>query len=234
MAAAKKRSADKIRLIRNLILGFLGLLVLGFVTTTFYFGSGLSQNSVPQAGTDYEIIDGVELTQPARSLVVEEYFSYGCIHCKNFDPELEEWLTTLPDDVRFERKPTAFSRTWSILARAYYALKKAESLEGNHEQLFKGIHNGGRMFNSGQDIADYLDSQSLPAREFMRAFDSRGVSRQLNLAAEDTRRSGIRAVPTLVIAGKYRVGMNQGSQRALEVTEYLIEQERALIRGESG
>ena len=234
MAAAKRRSADKIQLIRNLILGFLGLLVLGFVTTTFYFGSGLSQNSVPQAGTDYEIIDGVELTQPARSLVVEEYFSYGCIHCKNFDPELEEWLTTLPDDVRFERKPTAFSRTWSILARAYYALEKAESLEGNHEQLFKGIHNGGRMFNSGQDIADYLDSQSLPAREFMRAFDSRGVSRQLNLAAEDTRRSGIRAVPTLVVAGKYRVGMNQGSQRALEVTEYLIEQERALIRGESG
>jgi thiol:disulfide interchange protein DsbA len=234
MAAAKKRSADKVQLTRNLILGFLGLLVLGFVTTTFYFGSGLSQNSVPQAGTDYEVIDGVELTRPARSLVVEEYFSYGCIHCKNFDPELEEWLTTLPDDVRFERKPTAFSRTWSILAQAYYALEKAEALEGNHEQLFKGIHNGGRMFNSGQDIADYLDSQSLPAREFMRAFDSRDVSRRLNRAAEDTRRSGIRAVPTMVVAGKYRVGMNQGAQRALEVTEYLLEQERVLIQGQSG
>ena len=69
MAAAKKRSADKVQLTRNLILGFLGLLVLGFVTTTFYFGSGLSQNSGPQAGTDYEVIDGVELTQPARSLI---------------------------------------------------------------------------------------------------------------------------------------------------------------------
>ena len=90
------------------------------------------------------------------------------------------------------------------------------------------------MFNSGQDIADYLDSQSLPAREFMRAFDSRDVSRRLNRAAEDTRRSGIRAVPTMVVAGKYRVGMNQGAQRALEVTDYLLEQERALIQGQSG
>ena len=89
MAAAKKRSADKVQLTRNLILGFLGLLVLGFVATTFYFGAGLSQNTVPQAGTDFEVIEGVELTQPGRSLLVEEYFSYGCIHCKNFDPELE-------------------------------------------------------------------------------------------------------------------------------------------------
>ena len=233
MAAAKKRSADKVQLTRNLILGFLGLLVLGFVATTFYFGAGLSQNTVPQAGTDFEVIEGVELTQPGRSLLVEEYFSYGCIHCKNFAPELESWLTTLPEDVEFARKPTAFSRTWSILAQAYYALEKAEALEGNHEQLFKGIHNGGRMFNSGQDIADYLDSQALPASEFMRAFNSRDVARRLNRATEDTRRAGIRAVPTLVVAGKYRVGMTHGAQRALEVVEHLLEQERALLMKQS-
>ena len=229
MAAAKKRSADKVLLARNLILGFLALLVLGFVATTFYFGAGLSQNTVPEEGTDFEMIEGVEPTQPARSLLVEEYFSYGCIHCKNFDPELEAWLTGLPADVKFARKPTAFSRAWSVLAQGYYALEKAEALEGNHEQLFKGIHNGGRTFNSGQDIADYLDSPTLPAEEFMRAFNSREVTRRLNRATEDTRRAGIRAVPTLVVAGKYRVGMTHGGRRALEVVEYLLERERSLL-----
>ena len=230
MAAAKKRSADKVLLARNLILGFLALLVLGFVATTFYFGAGLSKNTVPEEGTDFEIIEGVEPAQPARSLLVEEYFSYGCIHCKNFDPELEAWLTGLPADVEFARKPTAFSRSWSVLAQAYYALEKAEALQGNHEQLFKGIHNGGRTFNSGQDIADYLDSPALPAEEFMRAFDSREVTRRLNRATEDTRRAGIRAVPTLVVAGKYRVGMTHGGRHAIEVAEYLLEQERSLLR----
>ncbi len=230
MAAAKKRSADKVLLARNLILGFLALLVLGFVATTFYFGAGLSKNTVPEEGTDFELIEGVEPTQPARSLLVEEYFSYGCIHCKNFDPELEAWLTGLPADVEFARKPTAFSRSWSVLAQAYYALEKAEALQGNHEQLFKGIHNGGRTFNSGQDIADYLDSPALPAEEFMRAFDSREVTRRLSRATEDTRRAGIRAVPTLVVAGKYRVGMTHGGRHALEVAEYLLEQERSLLR----
>jgi len=197
--------------------------------------SGSSVGAQYEEGVHYQVLDPqAPLSTSGDGIEVSEYFSYGCIHCNNCDPELEEWLTSLPDDVRFERKPTAFSRTWSILARAYYALEKAEALEGNHEQLFKGIHNGGRMFKSGQDIADYLDSQSLPARVFMRAFDSQDVSRRLNRAAEDTRRSGIRAVPTMVVSGKYRVGMNQGAQRALEVAKYLLEQERALIQGQSG
>jgi thiol:disulfide interchange protein DsbA len=231
-SAKKKTSANKVELTRNLILGVMGLLVAGFVFTTLYLGTGLSQNAIPEAGADYEVIDNVTLAQPARSLTVEEYFSYGCIHCKNFDPTLEDWLTTLPEDVRFERTPTAFSRAWGVLAQGYYALEKADALEGNHEQLFKGIHNGGRVFNSGEAIADYLDSDELPAAEFMRAFNSRDVARRLNRAEQDTRRVGIRAVPTLVVAGKYRVGMLNGEARALEVVDYLIEQERALMQGQ--
>ena len=231
-SAKKKSSANKVELTRNLILGFMGVLVAGFVFTTLYLGTGLSQNTVPEAGVDYEVIDNVTLAQPGRSLTVEEYFSYGCIHCKNFDPTLEDWLTTLPEDVKFERTPTAFSRAWSVLAQAYYALEKADALEGNHEQLFKGIHNGGRVFSSGESIADYLDSDALPAADFMRAFNSRDVARRLNRAEQDTRRVGIRAVPTLVVAGKYRVGMLNGEARAIEVVDYLIEQERALMQGQ--
>ena len=93
-SAKKKSSANKVQLTRNLIVGFMGVLVAGFVFTTLYLGTGLSQNTVPEAGTDYEVIDNVTLAEPARSLSVEEYFSYGCIHCKNFDPTLEDWLTT--------------------------------------------------------------------------------------------------------------------------------------------
>ena len=234
MAASKKNSTKNVDRTRNAIFGFLALLVVGFVSTTLYLGSGMSQNAVPQAGTDYEVIANINPAQPARTVSVEEYFSYGCIHCKNFDPTLDDWLETLPEDVKFARVPTAFSRSWGILAQGYYALEKADALEGNHEQMFKGIHNGGRTFSSGEDIADYLDSQTLPAKDFMRAFNSRDVARRLNQAADNTRRVGIRAVPTMVVAGKYRVPMTNGPERALEVVDYLIDQERALIQGQSG
>jgi len=168
-----------------------------------------------------------------RVLSVEEYFSYACIHCKNFDPKLEAWTETLAEDVKFQRKPTAFSRAWGVLAQGYYALEKADALKGNHEQLFKAIHNGRRVFNTGQDMADYLDSNELSAEDFMRAFNSRDVSRKLARAASNTQRYNIRAVPTLVVAGKYQVGLENGAARALQVTDYLLEQERKLQQSQT-
>ena len=64
----------------------------------------------------------------------------------------------------------------------------------------------------------------------MRAFNSRDVSRRLAKAASDTQRNEIRAVPTLVIAGKYRVDMANGADRTLEVADYLLDRERALMQ----
>lgn len=229
-AAKKRTSAQAVQRTRNMVLGFLGVLVAGFVIGTLYFGSGLSQNAIPQEGSDYEVIGSADIDTPARALSVEEYFSYACIHCKNFDPKLEAWSQSLAEDVEFQRKPTAFSRAWSVLAQGYYALDKADALDGNHEQLLKAIHNGRRNFADGQDIADYLDSEELPAAEFMRAFNSRDVSRRLAKAASDTQRNEIRAVPTLVIAGKYRVDMANGADRTLEVADYLLDRERALMQ----
>ena len=48
-SAKKKSSANKVQLTRNLILGFMGVLVAGFVLTTLYLGAGLSQNTIPEA-----------------------------------------------------------------------------------------------------------------------------------------------------------------------------------------
>ena len=60
----------------------------------------------------------------------------------------------------------------------------------------------------------------------MRAFDSASVRRKLSRATDDTRRYQINAVPTLVVAGRYRVSTRNGTRRALEVADWLIEQER--------
>jgi thiol:disulfide interchange protein DsbA len=57
--------------------------------------------------------------------------------------------------------------------------------------------------------------------------------RKLNRAEQATRRTGIEAVPTMVVAGKYRVGMDNGAERALQVVDYLLEQERVLMQGEA-
>ena len=66
---------------------------------------------------------------------------------------------------------------------------------------------------------------------FMRAFNSASVRRKLSRAADDTRRYQIASVPTLVVAGKYRVSMDNGAQRALQVADWLVTEERKRISG---
>ena len=92
--------------------------------------------------------------------------------------------------------------------------------------MFNAIHNAGRRFTTSSEIADYLGSSDFAASDFMRAFDSASVRRKLSRATDDTRRYQINAVPTLVVAGRYRVSMRNGTRRALEVADWLIEQER--------
>ena len=63
----------------------------------------------------------------------------------------------------------------------------------------------------------------------MRAFNSASVRRKLSRAADDTRRYQIASVPTLVVAGKYRISMNNGTRRALQVADWLVTEERKRI-----
>ena len=223
---AKKRGTDKVETTRNAIFGVIIAIGVALVGLGIYLSSGLAQNATPTEGEDYALIENADRIRIGDPINVYEFFSYGCVHCRNFDPELEEWLVTTDEDVAFSRKPAAFSRTWTLLGQGYLALEQADALEGNHAKLFSAVHDFGKTFRSGQEIADYLDSETLPAAEFMRAFNSPKVRRKLSQAETDSRRYNVQSVPTMIVAGKYTVDMNDGMQRALEVVDYLINQER--------
>ena len=223
---AKKRGTDKVETTRNAIFGVIIAIGVALVGLVIYLSSGLAQNATPTEGEDYALIENADRIRIGDPINVYEFFSYGCVHCRNFDPELEEWLVTTDEDVAFSRKPAAFSRTWTLLGQGYLALEQADALEGNHAKLFSAVHDFGKTFRSGQEIADYLDSETLPAAEFMRAFNSPKVRRKLSQAETDSRRYNVQSVPTMIVAGKYTVDMGNGMQRALEVVDYLIGQER--------
>ena len=227
MPAAKRKATDRVATTRSIFLGLLGAVGLVLIGLGIYFSSGGGHSEVPVEGTDYEVIENADRPRQKGPIEVVEFFSYGCIHCKNFDPEFDAWATQAAADVAVSRRPATFSATWSMLGQAYLTLEHTEAVDGHHQRLFNAIHNAGRRFTTGQDIANYLDSTELSASEFMRAFNSPSVRRRLTLATEDTRRYQIASVPTLVVAGKYRVGMRNGTQRALQVADWLIEQERS-------
>ena len=75
-------------------------------------------------GTQYKMIDGAAPIPTTGPIRVTEFFSYGCIHCRNFDPMVERMAAQRAKGVLFERSPVCFSPDVGVAgAQAYYALQ---------------------------------------------------------------------------------------------------------------
>ena len=105
MPAAKRKAADRVAATRALFIGLLG------VALGIYFSTGGGHSAIPLEDTDYEIIENADRPRQNGPIEVVEFFSYGCIYCKNFDPDFEAWASTA---ARWPWSPTwARATTWA-------------------------------------------------------------------------------------------------------------------------
>lgn len=170
-------------------------------------------------------------------LLVQELFSYACIHCHRFEPELAAWAENLPEDVRFERVPAVFSGSWMLLAKAYYVAEACGVLGITHDAMFSAIHEQGRQFQNAADIARFYaervrgqtDGSCRSRDDFLAAFESLEVTAALQQALASSRVWQVGSVPTLVVAGRWRTdGRLAGSNPAmLDVADHLLRRSRA-------
>jgi thiol:disulfide interchange protein DsbA len=73
-------------------------------------------------------------------------------------------------------------------------------------------------------IADVLASEGVDKAAFVQHFQSAEVTQRVQGAQEMTKRYKITGVPTLVIDGKYTVGIPRGNdfERMFAVTDHLV------------
>jgi len=210
------------------------LAVVAFVATAagllaiygMLYSSGITEGTFTE-GEHYTKIDAGVRTRPGDPIEVIEFFSYGCVHCKNFDPLIEEWQSAQsPNEVSFRRQPVAFSPAWAILAQTFLALQDLGIEKENHERIFKAIHDQGRQFLSVEMMADFIDGYGATRDEFLRSFNSPGVRRGAAEFESLQTRYAVQGVPTIAVAGKYMVKMEVGRKIALDVVDHLIALER--------
>lgn len=220
------RKRDNVARIRHLIIGGIALVVFLVAAYGLLYSTGVTQGEFV-AGEHYQVLDSAERRRPGQPIRVQEFFSYGCVHCRNFDPLVEEWLTSLPEGVTFDRVPVAFSPDWALLARAYLALENLGILAENHERIFRRIHDNRMMFENADELARYVDGHGTTAEAFLAAFNGPEVRRRLRETDAAQRAVNIASVPTLVVDGRYLVSMDVGRRVALEVVDHLIALEQA-------
>jgi len=160
---------------------------------------------------------------------VAEIFWYGCNHCYNFDPILDEWKAKNPADVSFVRVPVVWNPNNQIHARLMYTAEALGVMDQAHPAVFEEIHRKGNMLLEDDAIISFFADLGVSEADFREAYGSFGVTSALKRAENLTRRYGIRSVPILVVNGKY---VTEGTEiktfdDLLNVTDELVARERA-------
>jgi thiol:disulfide interchange protein DsbA len=185
------------------------------------------------AENPFVVLNPAQATDDPSKIEVVEFFHYGCPHCRNFDPLIEGWLKTLPQDVVFRRVPAIWNNAQLLgLARMYYAAEVSGELHALHGKLFVAVQDEKRALNSEEDVRAWIDGKVADSRKFMDAYKSFGVNSMLQRADQRARAMKVQGVPTMAVDGRFLTSASlTGSHEAtLKVVDQLI----ARVRSERG
>ena len=201
------------------------LIVLGFLLTS----SLLVQADEFQEGVHYKSVQPAQPTQSGSNIEVVEVFNYACSHCANFQPYIESWHQSKSDDINFSRIPVVFSRSWEPYARAYWISESLGVLDQSHGALFDAIHKQRKALGSDESLADFYTHFGVSKESYLKAAKSFAVQTKLNRGNTSAQRYGVTGTPSIVVNGRYitSASMAGSMERLIQVTDFLIEKERA-------
>lgn len=187
-----------------------------------------------QVGKEYTIIDPpMASTTPAGKVEVIEFFSYGCPHCKSFNPLIALWSAKLAKDVSFRKVPITFGRpAWARLASIFYSLETTGDLSKLEPLVFKALHDENANFNSDEAIVNWAGGKGADPKKVEAALGSFSLQSQIRRGDQEAQMAKITGVPAIVVGGRYLVrndGAN-GYEDLLRITDELI----AKVRKERG
>ncbi|MDO5770042.1 MAG: thiol:disulfide interchange protein DsbA/DsbL, partial [Psychrobacter sp.] len=163
-----------------------------------------AQAATFQAGKDYKVIDNPE-TISGNAIIVREFFWYGCPHCYNLNPYMEQWAKTKAKDVAFFKTPAALNPVWEANARGFYAAQLLGFENKTHDALFNAIQKDGKKLFDQDSLSKWYASQGVDAKKFNSLYNSFAVSTKVGRSKEGAMRYQLSGVPAVVVQGKYVV-----------------------------
>ena len=184
-----------------------------------------------QEGVHYFKIDQVPAETGSDIVEVTELFSYGCSHCNTFEPYLESWNETKPDNVKYNRIAVAFGRkAWEMMARAYITAEMLGIEDESHMAMMDAIWKEGKQFRKLDDLAEFYTSFGVEKSAFLANYQSFAADSQLRKSQRDVSLFGITGTPSLVVNRKYRVQSSKDVKdynAMLDVVDFLVSKETA-------
>ncbi len=188
-----------------------------------------AQTTTPEEGRDYLRLKNPVPVETGKKIEVIEFFSYGCPHCGEFEPILQNWLKTLPADVAFRRVPVSFQDKWVPLGKEYYTLDALGEESRLSPEMFKEIHGKGAPMWNEKTFFDWAAAHGIDRKKVEDMYNSFAMSGKMNRSLQTAKAYNIQSVPTIIIDGKFIVSTEKvGSHAAMiPVMDALIAKARA-------
>src|SRR6266852_1052413 len=188
------------------------------------------------AGTRDEIREGKDFVRPPAPLPlahgdkieVLEFFSYGGMHSKEFEPYLSAWRATLAADVEFHRVPVLFASRWLGLAKVYYTLEALDMERTLSGDVFLAIQNEGVPLFKEQAFLDWAVRRGLDRTKVADLYDAPSITDKINQAKSLAQACNVQVVPMIVVDRKFATNYELAGTHShfLSVLDQLIARAR--------
>ncbi|WP_094752682.1 thiol:disulfide interchange protein DsbA/DsbL [Psychromonas sp. CD1] len=190
---------------------FLGLILLPLSVQATEF----------EEGVNYDIVNQTTTKKPE----VLEFFSYYCPHCFKFKPFIETLRKSLDKDIPINTNHVNFlgQGMGEQLTRALAAAQMLNVEDKVSNLIFEQIQNERRPINGEEDILTIFEKAGISNKEAKGALESFSVIGIASQMKRNTETFNIRAVPTIIVNGKYQVNTASvnNTQELIDLITYL-------------
>jgi protein dithiol oxidoreductase (disulfide-forming) len=191
----------------------LGLISLLFVSQAFAFTEGQEYQKLSEGVKKQPVVQAF-LDQDKGKIQVQEFFSYKCGGCYQFDPIFHAWAVKQSKDIAIRQVPVAFNPAWEPLAKTYYVLEELNEVDRLNPIIFNAVHKEGQRLETQQDIANYLSKHGVDVNAFNAAYEGFNVNRLWAQAQSLRAAEQVNSIPAVVINGEYLTNLSMAKDGA--------------------
>jgi thiol:disulfide interchange protein DsbA len=193
-----------------------------------------AQDTQFKSGTDYRVLEQpVPVEAPPPQIEIIEFFSYGCSHCRDFEPQLQKWKNAAPKDVIVRREHVSFQKGFEPLQRIYYTLEIMGKADQVQVKVYAALQSERKRLDQLPVLLPWIAAQGIDRAKFEEIYNSFGVATRLRRAVELQNAYGVEGTPALTTSGRYYTdgAMARDFPRMLALTDMLIGLERKRMHG---
>jgi thiol:disulfide interchange protein DsbA len=175
-----------------------------------------------------ELKPPVPVDTPTGQIEVIEFFSYGCSHCKDFEPAFEAWAKAVPKDVVVRHVHVGWDKQFEPLQRLYYSLEALGKVDAVQAKVYTALQTEHKRLDQPDVLFPWIAQQGVDRAKFEQAYKSFGVANQIQRATGIQNAYQIEGTPGLGIGGRFSTdsGLAHGFDAMLKLTDTLIDRIR--------